>query len=113
MKNFTSYSDKVFEAAVDLHEELIEMEFYEKDCQAKVEPNLAIEFIASRLFEKYTSSGDFDLSVDESLKLLRELMTTIVLESLRHKGLVGSLTSDDEEEVFFLTKAGKEISKAV
>ena len=71
------------------------------------------EYLCDKLTEKFIS-GDMDidndqiLSEDEFETFLKEIVVGTLLMELKNKGIIDSYEDDNTEEVFFLTKEGKE-----
>lgn len=71
----------------------------------------AVEVFCERLTEKFIQ-GSLDseeiFEQEEFTKCLQEIIAGTLLYELKSKGLLNSYKDDDTEEVFFLTKEGKE-----
>ena len=75
--------------------------------------NFAKEYLCDKLTEKFIS-GNIDIENDELFMenefedMLKEIVVGTVLLELKNKGIINSYEDDNTEEVFFLTKEGKE-----
>jgi hypothetical protein len=72
------------------------------------------ELLLDIVTEKYISNqlidGDQDLSFseDEFSDILKKIIVGSMLHELKQKGMINSYEDENVEEVFFLTKEGKE-----
>lgn len=106
------YQPSVIEKADELIEILIEERFFE---DYEIENyNFATNYLRDKLTDKFIlgtlESEDEDVFTEEEYELiLREIVAGSVLYELKEKGLVDSYEDEDTEEMFFLTKEGKEL----
>ena len=75
----------------------------------------AREYFYDKLTEKFIN-GNLDeengvFEQDEFEQCMKESAATCLLKSLESKGLIQSYSDDNTEEVFFLTKEGKEMAR--
>ena len=104
---------KVYQPQViEIADEIIEnfQEFYQEYEIEEIE--YAREYFRDKLTEKFIQ-GKLDdeagiFGEDEFEQCLKESIATCVLKSLQEKGYIQSYSDENTEEVFFLTKEGKE-----
>ena len=111
------YQPIVIEMTNDIISDLIETEFF-KDYEIE-----STEFAKKYLLDKLTDKfilGELENEDDEFLGVfnddefevvLREIVAGSVLYELKDRGLVESYEDDTTEEMFFLTKKGKQVMK--
>ena len=105
------YQPIVIKEAEELIEGLKEAHFFE-DYEIE-DLTFAKKHIMDILTEKFINGEldeEFDdiFDEDEFDQLLKELVTGSILYELKEKGYVNSYSDEDTEEMFFLTKEGKE-----
>jgi len=72
---------------------------------------LIIKFIDGEMSE---DDDVFDyFSEDELSNLLNEIILLGTLNSLREKGIIDSIENENNEELFFLTKEGKDLANKI
>lgn len=111
MKNFTLYSDEIFDTSVVWHEMLLEDNFYKEQCQVEIEPKSVIKFICSQLFEIKIENGTIIMKDHQYDNFIKSIGAYCVFESLKKKGLVDSIEKEGED-VYFLKKKGKDLLDA-
>jgi hypothetical protein len=109
-----TYQPTVIEKADEIIEALKENYFFEDYELESTE--FAKTYFCDSLTDKFIS-GDLDFEEDELYteeefeKCLKEIVAGTILYELKSKGLVESYEDDTTEEMFFLTKKGKEMLK--
>ena len=78
--------------------------------------DFTIKYLNDKLTEKFIL-GELDEESDDIFEeeefdvILREIVAGSILTELKHKGIVNSYEDDNTEELFFLTKKGKNMLK--
>lgn len=108
------YQQKIVELA-KVHVEALESSDFIYDFDIK-NLKLVEERFCDELTKKFIegkSLDNFCFTDEEYSKLLKEIVAKDVFHGLKEKGVIGSYSDDDTEEVFFLTKMGKKFFKNI
>lgn len=108
-----TYQPSIIEKANELVETLVSIEFFKDYFITDYEP--AREIFAEELTKKFISGSlDEPVFTDvEWVEIMKIIVATDTLNSLKEKGLITSYSDDSTEEVFFLTEKGKEIGQQI
>lgn len=105
------YQPSVISKAKEVIKILEECKFFE-DHEIK-NNDYTMKYLCDKLTEKFIT-GDMDIendqlfTEDEFETILKEIVVGTLLMELKNKGIINSYEDDSTEEVFFLTKEGKE-----
>jgi hypothetical protein len=108
-----TFPQSVLEASVEFHNVLLESKFYEDECGVHVNNFDCIEFIAKNLMlPKYVKSEPFSDIADGELEDFLKTMTSFAIkESLVNKGILAVYQDEDTDDIYYMTKLGKLVSK--
>lgn len=111
MENLTGYSKNIFDEALNLHTCLFETKFYEEELNGiELDVNIILEYLCKEIFEINSTSES--LYTDSTLtNIMSGLISTVALNSLKKKGLIGEYQEDNKDSVFFLTRAYKSLNQ--
>lgn len=108
------YQPIVIEETENIIEGLIASEFF-NDYQID-DVSYARGYLLDKMTEKYISGQLTDdeselFTEEEFTQMLKEIVAGTVLDDLKKKGYLDSYEDDNTEEMFFLTKEGKDYLK--
>ena len=108
-----TYQPSILKKADELVETLISIEFFKEYYITNHEP--AREIFAEELTKKFISGSlDEPVFTDiEWVEIMKMIVATDTLNSLKEKGLITSYSDDSTEEFFFLTEKGKKIGQQI
>ena len=109
------YQPIVISRANEIMQILVETLFFE-DYEIE-NREFAMTYLCDTLTQKFII-GELDedgpmFTDDEMDKMLREIVAGSYLEEMQNDGIIDSIVGDDNQERFFLTELGKEISKEI
>ncbi len=70
-----------------------------------------IELLNQFFVQKFIHNLELRVAEDEVMKLFNSCIGEIVLQSLKEKGLLNSVEDESGDDVYFLTKEGKEYTE--
>lgn len=109
------YQPIVLERAEELTKIIKDSGFMEQEDITDV--NIVKEFFCNKLTEKFIEGYDLNekglFTEDEMVEYLQQIIIKSTLISLKQKGLIESYEDENTEEVFFLTKEGKEFTQKI
>lgn len=114
LRNMARYQPIVIEKTTEILCILEETNFF-KDYEIE-NFDFTIKYLNDKLTEKFIL-GELDEESDDIFEeeefniILREIVAGTILTDLKHKGIVNSYEDDNTEELFFLTKKGKNMLK--
>ena len=114
----SNYPKIVVDKTNELVEVLKDINFFEEN-EIEVDSSiidlickkLVIKFIDGQLSEDEYVYNSF--SEEEVSNLLHEIIVLGTLNSLKEKGIIDSIENENNEEMFFLTKEGKDLASKI
>jgi len=108
-----TYQPQVIELGNKMINLLQEDDFFNENQITDVEPARIILYdsLTEKFIQGEISDGCSAYSEEEFFNVMRLMISSCVLNSLKKKGLIDSYEDDNTEEVFFLTKDGKDFGE--
>jgi len=108
-----TYQPQVIELGNIMIESLLKDGFFTEQEIEDHTPSFPIvyDFLTEKFINGQLNDGVAEVSEEEFTRLLGSINAECVLVSLKKKGLVDSYKDEHTEEVFFLTKEGKELGE--
>jgi len=108
-----TYQPQVIELGDKIIESLTHSGFFIEQEITDSEPSYRVvyDFLTEKFINGQLNDGVVEMSEKEFTKLLGLINAECVLVSLKKKGLIDSYEDDNTEEMFFLSKEGKEYAK--
>ena len=105
-----TYQPQVIELGKKMMQSLIDSEFFIENEITDHIPSFVIlhDFLTEKFINGQICDGAVELDEEEFTKLLSSMRAACILASLKKKGFAESYEDENTEEVFFLTKKGKE-----
>ena len=94
------------------------LDFLKEECQGiEIDNEMLTEtfqfVLVPPLTKKFIDGDTIIFDEEEILKIFQQLVGNVSLISLRRKGLVDTIENENGEEIVFLTKEGKNLSKSL
>lgn len=108
-----TYQPQIKEISEDMVKSLISSGFFVENEIDDSSPSFDVicDVLTEKFIKGEISDGMVDFTEDEFNDMLSLINATCVLNSLKKKGLADSYEDENTEEIFFLTKEGKEVGK--
>ena len=106
-EEFSSYPEVVLDYSQKLTNALSEDNFFNDE---EINPRIFFETLCEESTKKFIDDGSTILTEDEMMNVITNSCARSMLMSLKMKGILDSIETEDGEEKFFLTEQGKLIA---